>query len=66
MTKANTIEATPTATEAMTLAAMTRFRCGTRVNVVRPLRWLHSPVIDRMAIIGRTTVIGKPIALAKV
>ena len=36
------------------------------MNVVRPLRWLHSPVIDRMAMIGRTTVIGNPIALAKV
>ena len=45
---------------------MTRLRCGTSVNVVRPLRWLHSPVIARMAMIGRMTVIGKPIALANV
>ena len=45
---------------------MTRPRCGTRVNVVSPLRWLHSLVTDRIAMIGRITAIGKPIAAAKV
>ena len=48
------------------LAAITRPRCGTRVKVVSPLRWLHSLVTERIAIIGRITVIGKPIAAAKV
>ena len=66
ITKANSIEATATATDETTLAAITRFRCGTSVNVVRPVRWLHSPVIDKIAMIGSTTVIGNPIALAKV
>jgi hypothetical protein len=36
------------------------------VNVVSPVRWLHSPVIASTAMIGRTKVIGKPMALAKV
>ena len=58
--------ATATPTQAIALAAMTRPRCGTRVNVVSPLRWLHSLVTDRIAMIGRTTVIGKPIAVANV
>ena len=58
--------ATPTTTEATTFARTTRLRCGTRTKVVRPLRWLHSPVIDSTAMIGRITVIGKPIALANV
>ena len=48
------------------LAPITRPRCGTRVNVVSPLRWLHSLVTDRIATIGRMTAIGKPIAAAKV
>ncbi len=53
-----------TPTQAIALAAMTRPRCGTRVNVVSPLRWLHSAVTDKIAMIGRTTVIGKPTAVA--
>ena len=47
-------------------APITRPRCGTRVKVVSPLRWLHSLVTDRIAIIGRITVIGMPIAAANV
>ena len=42
--------------------ATTRPRCGTRVNVVSPLRWLHSVVTDRIAMNGRMTIIGKPMA----
>ena len=34
------------------------------MNVVSPVRWLHSLVTDRIAIIGRITAIGKPIAAA--
>ena len=66
MANASSIEATPTATAATALATITRPRCGTSVNVVSPLRWLHSLVTDRIAIIGRITAIGKPIAAAKV
>ncbi len=50
----------------MPLARMTRPRCGTRVKVVRPVRWLHSLVTDRIAIIGRMMAIGKPVARVKV
>ena len=63
---ATSIEATPTMTAEMALAPITRPRCGTSVNVVRPLRWLHSLVTERIAIIGRMTDIGMPIAAAKV
>ena len=49
---------TATATDAMALAATTWPRCGTSVKVVSPLRWLHSPVTDKIAITGRMTVIG--------
>jgi hypothetical protein len=63
---AKIIAAAPTATEVIVFAASTRPRCGTRVNVARPVRWLHSPVIARIAIIGSTRVIGKPIAFANV
>jgi hypothetical protein len=49
----------------MNLAPSTLPRCGTRVKVVRPLRWLHSLVTARMPMIGRITVIGAPIAAAK-
>ena len=63
---ASTIEATPMVTAAIALAVMTRPRCGTRVKVVRPLRWVHSLVTDKTAIIGRMTAIGKPMAVAKV
>ena len=36
------------------------------MKVVRPLRWLHSLVTDKIATIGRMTAIGKPMAVAKV
>ncbi len=45
---------------------MTRPRWGTSVNVVRPLRWLHSLVTDRVAMIGRMTAIGMPKAAPNV
>ena len=64
--KATAAEPSPTTRVASALARMTRPRVGTSVNVVRPLRWLHSLVTARIAIIGRMTDIGKPIALAKV
>src|SRR5689334_19420716 len=48
----------------MALAPITRRRSGTRVKVVRPLRWLHSLVTERIAMTGRTTVIGKQTAVA--
>ena len=66
ITIATAIETTPMPTAQMPLASTTRPRCGTRVNVVSPLRWLHSLVTDRSAIIGSTTDIGNPIAAAKV
>ncbi len=64
-TRATTIATMPTATAPRNFAPSTRPRWGTRVNVVRPLRWLHSLVTARMAIIGRITVIGAPMAAAK-
>ena len=63
--KATTIETTPTTKVAEALAPITRPRLGTSVNVVRPLRWLHSLVTPRIATIGRITDIGRPIAAAK-
>ena len=51
--KATGIATTPTSTETTAFAAMTRCRCGTRVNEVSPLRWLHSLVTERMAMIGQ-------------
>ena len=53
-------------TAPIALARITCPRCGTRVNVVSPLRWVYSLVTDRIATIGRITAIGKPIAVAKV
>ena len=41
---------------------MIRQRCGTRAKVVSPLRWLHSEVTDRIAMIGRISDIGTLIA----
>jgi hypothetical protein len=32
------------------------------VKVLKPVRWLHSAVTDRTAMIGRMTVIGTPMA----
>ena len=63
--KASSIETMPTVTDEIALARITRLRCGTRVNVVSPLRWLHSLVTDRIATIGRMTAIGKPMAAPK-
>ena len=65
-TSATSIDVTPTRTEATTFATITRRRLGTWVKVVRPVRWLHSEVMARIAMIGRMTVIGNPIALANV
>ena len=62
---ASSIETTPMPRVTISLAVITRLRCGTRVNDVRPLRWLHSLVMESTAITGRITAIGKPIALAK-
>ena len=59
------METAPRAIETTTLAPITRPRCGTRVNVVRPLRWVHSLVTDRIAMTGSSTVIGMPIAAPK-
>jgi hypothetical protein len=53
-------------TEEMALAVMMRPRCGTRVNVVSPVRWLHSLVTARMAISGRMMTTGNRMAVAKV
>ena len=47
------------------MASITRPRLGTSVNVVSPLRWLHSLVTARIAIIGRISDIGNPLALVK-
>ena len=63
---ATSMETTAMATAAMALPTRTRPRCGTRVNVVRPLRWLHSAVTDRIATTGSRTHIGKPMARVKV
>ena len=62
---ATSIETTPTPTATMALARITRPRCGTSVNVVSPLRWLHSLVTDRIATIGSMIDIGTPMAAAK-
>ena len=64
--RASRIEATPMPTAQSALARITRPRCGTSVNVVRPLRWLHSLVTDSTATMGRITVIGMPTAAPKV
>ena len=50
----------------MALAVMIRLRCGISVNVVSPVRWLHSLVTARIAISGRMTTTGKRMAVAKV
>ena len=63
---ATSIETTPMETATMALASTTRCRWGTSVNVVSPLRWLHSLVTERIATTGRSTDIGKPIAAANV
>ena len=63
--RATATEPRPTRKVAIALAPITRPRLGTSVNVVSPLRWLHSLVTARIAIIGRITDIGNPIALTK-
>ena len=64
--KVSTIAATAMSTDEMAFAVMIRLRCGTSVNVVRPVRWLHSPVTARIAISGRMTTTGNRMAVAKV
>ncbi len=64
--KATGVATRAMAREATSLPAITRERCGTRVKVVRPLRWLHSAVTDRIAMIGRISDIGTLIAAVKV
>src|SRR3954452_4625532 len=63
--KATAMEARPTRRVAIALAPTTRPRLGTSVNVVSPLRWFHSPVTARIAMIGKITDIGNPLALTK-
>ncbi len=63
--RATNIDTTPTRTAAIPLAAIVRPRRGIIVYVVRPVRWVYSPVTDRIAIIGRITDIGTPMAVAK-
>src|SRR3954447_9346917 len=55
----------PTRRVAIALAPITRLRLGTSGNVVSPLRWFHSLVTARIAMIGKITVIGNPLALTK-
>src|SRR3954454_20518861 len=55
----------PTRRVAIALAPITRPQLGTSVKVVSPLRWLHSPVTARIAMIGKITDIGNPLALTK-
>lgn len=64
-TKARATDPRPTTRVAAALAPMTRPRLGTSVKVVRPLRWLHSLVTARIAMIGRISDIGNPLALVK-
>jgi hypothetical protein len=51
-----------TRTAATAFADRTRPRCGTRVKVASPDRWLHSEVTESTAMMGRRTVIGTPMA----
>ena len=62
MPSATAMQTRPMRTETTPWSAITRPRCGTRVNVVSPLRWLHSLVTDRIATIGSSTAIGMPTA----
>src|SRR5688500_11281460 len=63
---ASAVAGTATETRAMALPSMMRPRCGTMVNVVSPLRWLHSAVTARAAMIGRITDIGNAIVVVNV
>ena len=64
--KATGIATTASRTEAIALASTIRPRWGTRAKVVRPVRWLHSLVTDRIAMIGSASVSGTLIAAVKV
>jgi hypothetical protein len=46
----------------MAFASTTRPRCGTRVKVARPERWVHSEVTDRAAMMGRMMLMGTAMA----
>ena len=48
---------------AVALAQITDARCGTSVKVVSPLRWLHSPVTDKIATTGSRMFSGTPNAV---
>ena len=63
--RATATEPRPTRRVAIALAPITCPRLGISVNVVSPLRWLHSFVTARIAMIGRITDIGNPLALTK-
>ena len=65
MTSATANDTMPSTIATTALAPITRPRCGTRVNVVSPLRWLHSLVTERIAINGSSSAIGMPIAAPK-
>ena len=65
MPAATSIETTPMPTATAALAPITRLLLGTKVNVASPVRWLHSLVIDNIAMIGKISVIGIPMAAAK-
>jgi hypothetical protein len=62
MPNAAHVAGTVTSTAPMALASTTRPRCGTKVNVARPARWVHSEVIDKAARMGKMIVIGTPMA----
>jgi hypothetical protein len=65
MASATPIETAPSAIETTIFDRITRPRCGIRVKVVSPLRWLYSLVTDRIAITGSSSVIGTPMAAPK-
>jgi hypothetical protein len=64
--KVSAIAAIAMTTDEIALAVMIRPRCGISVNVVRPVRWLHSLVTARIATSGRIITTGKRMAVAKV
>ena len=63
---ATSIDGAATRTRARALASTMRSRWGTSVNVVSPLRWVHSAVTERTAMTGRTIEIGMPMASVNV
>ena len=50
--QASTTASRPKTRAAITLAAITLPRCGSRVNVTMPVRWVHSWVTSRIPITG--------------